>query len=85
MTGLQRMVAVCDSASGISAVLPLRSWLFINTDLTVHIVREPQGEWILIDAQTQISEGGAGVTTSVLSDRSGWAARGAQTLLVRRS
>lgn len=85
MTGLQRMVAVCDSASGISAVLPWRSWLFINTDLTVHVVREPQGEWILIDAQTQISEGGAGITTSVLSDRSGWAARGAQTLLVRRS
>ena len=84
LTGLQRLLTVCDSASGISSELPWRGWLFINTDLTVHMAREPQGEWILLDAQTQIAEGGAGVASSVLSDQLGFVGRGAQTLLVRK-
>jgi hypothetical protein len=37
----------------------------------VHIHREPAGEWICLDATTTITPGGAGLATSVLSDRSG--------------
>ena len=36
-TGLQRVLAVADSANGVSAVLPLGDWLFINPELTVHL------------------------------------------------
>ena len=45
-------------------------YLFINTELTVHFTRAPAGEWVLLDAQTQIAEGGAELASSVLSDRS---------------
>ena len=48
----------------------------------MHFLREPVGEWVLLDARTQIAEGGAGLASSVLSDRSGPVARGAQALLV---
>jgi len=41
-----------------------------------------RGEWVLLDARTELAEGGAGLATSVLSDRSGPVARGAQALLV---
>jgi acyl-CoA thioesterase len=66
----------------VSAVLPLNEWLFINTELTVHFLREPRGEWICLDAATAIAEGGAGLARSTLSDDDGMVALGAQSLLV---
>lgn len=81
-TGVQRVLAVADSGNGVSAVLPLREWLFINTELTVHFRREPRGEWICLDAETTITEGGAGLASSTLSDDDGVVAVGAQSLLV---
>ena len=81
-TGLQRVLAVADSGNGVSGVLPLDRWLYINPELTVHVLREPRGEWICLDAATAISLGGAGLATSVLSDDDGIVARGAQSLLV---
>lgn len=83
MTGLQRLMAVVDSCSGISATLPWSEWLFINTDLTVHVSREPRGEWILLDAVTRIAEGGVGLASAAVGDLDGACGRSAQTLLVR--
>jgi len=81
-SGLERLLAVADSGNGISGVLDMREWWFINPELTVHIEREPRGEWILLDAATSIQPGGAGLATSVMSDLDGTVARGAQTLYV---
>jgi len=83
-TGLQRVLAVADSGNGVSAVLSWDEWLFINRELTVHVLREPRGEWICLDAETTIASGGAGLASSVLSDDGGVVARGAQSLLVSR-
>jgi hypothetical protein len=83
-TGLQRVLAVADSGNGVSAVLPLGRWLFINPELTVHLRREPRGEWICLDAATTITEGGAGLARSTLSDDDGVVAQGAQSLFVAR-
>jgi len=79
---LQRVLAVADSGSGISWVLPFAGWLFINPELTVHVQREAQGEWISLDAETTIVHGGAGLARSVLCDDDGPVAYGAQSLLV---
>lgn len=83
MSGLQRLMTVVDSSSGISAALPWRGWLFINTDLTVHVTRPPVGDWILLDAVTRVAQGGAGLATAALGDANGILGRSAQTLLVR--
>lgn len=85
MSGLQRLMSVVDSASGISAALPWEGWMFINTDLSVHLTRHPQGDWILLDATTRIAEGGAGLATAAVGDAAGVLGRSAQTLLVRRT
>jgi hypothetical protein len=79
---LQRLLVVADSGNGISSELDLRRWHFINPELTVHLHREPVGEWVCLDASTTISTGGAGLATSVLSDLRGPVAVGAQSLLV---
>jgi Thioesterase-like superfamily len=83
LTGLQRVLAVADSGNGVSGVLALDKWLYINPELTLHVQREAQGEWICLDAVTTISAGGAGVARSVLSDDDGVVGHGAQSLLVR--
>ena len=79
---LQRVLAVADSGNGVSWELDLRRWLFINPELSVHLFREPAGEWICLDARSNVAAGGAGVATSVLSDTGGPVGVGAQALLI---
>jgi acyl-Coa thioesterase superfamily protein/acyl-CoA thioesterase superfamily protein len=79
-TPLQRVLAVADSGNGVSAVLDWRSHVFINPELTVHVLRPPEGEWVCLQARTEI--GAVGLAHSILSDRRGPVARGAQCLLV---
>lgn len=81
---LERVLAVADSGNGVSGELDIAQWLFINPELTVHLHREAEGEWICVDAQTAISTGGAGLATSVLSDLGGPVGVGAQSLLIAR-
>jgi hypothetical protein len=82
-TGLQRLMAVADSGNGASSRLDIRQWLFINSELTVHLWREPTGEWIGLDADTTLGPTGIGLATSTLHDEQGAVGRGAQALLVR--
>ncbi len=79
---LERLLAVADSGSGVSGELDFARWHFINPELTVHLHREPAGEWICLDAETTISPGGAGLATTVLSDTTGPLGIGTQSLLV---
>jgi hypothetical protein len=81
---LQRVLALADSGNGVSSELDPREWWFINPELSVHLHREAEGEWVCLDAQTQVSEGGVGLATSVLSDARGPIGVGAQSLLVAR-
>jgi hypothetical protein len=81
---LQRVLVVADSGNGISSELNMRKWHFINPELTVHLHREPVGEWVCLDATTTVSTNGVGLATSVLSDLDGPVGVGAQTLLVAR-
>lgn len=81
---LARMMTCVDSASGVSAALDVTQWGFQNTELTVHVLREPVGEWVCIDAETTLGPGSVGVATSTVHDRLGPVARSAQALLVVR-
>lgn len=79
---IERLVAVADSASGISAVANPRDLVFVNTDLTLHLTREPAGEEIWIRAHTTLDAAGIGCTIGELGDRTGVMARSAQCLFV---
>jgi hypothetical protein len=79
---LERVLIIADSGNGVSWELDITRWHFINPELTVHLHREAEGEWVCLDAQTVISPGGVGLATSVLSDRSGPVGVGAQSLLI---
>lgn len=77
-------VSAADLASGISAVVDLRAWSFINADLTVLFWRAPDPPWILLEAETFAGDAGTGVAHGRLSDRSGVFGACAQTLLFDR-
>lgn len=81
---LQRLFTVADSGNGASNRLDPVRWWFINSELSVHVHREPVGDWIGLDATTIIGPQGVGTATSTLHDTEGQVAGGAQALLVRR-
>jgi hypothetical protein len=80
---LARVLVAADAGNGVSATLDYRRFVFINTELTVHLLREPAGEWVCLDAATHLGAPGLGLAESVLSDERGRIGRAAQTLLVR--
>jgi hypothetical protein len=79
---MQRVAAAADFGNGVSATLPLKNWLFINPELTVHIDRDAVGPWIGLDAATHLGARGAGTAACRLYDTHGPIGRSAQSLLV---
>ena len=85
MSPLQRLLTCVDSASGASAALDPTEWNFLNTELTVHVVRPPEGEWVCLKARTSLGGGAVGLAESEVYDEHGLVARSAQALLVTRA
>lgn len=79
---LQRVAAVVDSASGVSSELSFAEYSFANVDLTMHLLRVPDGEWTCVDAATTIGAGGSGLCRTRLYDDRGDLGSVAQTLFV---
>ncbi len=79
---VQRAAAGADFGNGVSAVLPFDRWRFVNPDLTVVLERPPAGQWIALQAVTDLGEPGIAVARSVLWDVSGPCGTATQTLLV---
>jgi hypothetical protein len=78
----QRTLVVADAGNGVSAAVDFPRYTFVNSDLTVHLHRDPVGEWIGMDAHTTVQPTGAGLATTILHDRAGPVGIGNQTLLV---
>jgi hypothetical protein len=83
-SGLQRALIVADSANGLSAELDIADWLFIPPGLTLTVFREPEGEWLLLDAHSRIDSRGAGIAHATLFDAQGEFGVSTQPLLVQR-
>ncbi|MGI8632151.1 MAG: thioesterase family protein [Solirubrobacterales bacterium] len=81
-TPLERALVAADTGNGISSALDYREWVFINTDLAVHLHRLPGGEWVGLDSVTRVDGDGIGLTETALYDERGELGRAAQSLLV---
>lgn len=80
----QRVAVAADSSNGISAVLDYRRGdIFVNSDLTINLLRRPVGEWICVDAKTHLGPQGGGLAESQLFDEMGLIGRATQSLAVR--
>jgi len=79
----QRVAVAADSGNGISAILDYERYSFVNSDLTINLLRQPQGEWICLDARTYLGANGCGLAESALYDEQGFIGRATQSLAVR--
>ena len=79
---LALVAAAADFGNGVSRVLDFDRHLFVNTDLTIHLRREPAGEWVMLDARTRIEPHGVGLAASTLYDERGAIGLAAQSLYV---
>ena len=82
ITPLQRVLAAADSGNGISARLDPSQWLFVNTDLNVHLRDHPADEWVGLAAQTRFGPDGIGLATSTIHGAQGAIGVGSQGLIV---
>jgi hypothetical protein len=85
-SGVQRAAAAADFGNGVSGGLPFDRFVYINPDLTVHLLRPPVGEWIGMRTAsyygTQDASTGAGFAESALYDAEGRVGRSVQSLLL---
>jgi hypothetical protein len=82
-TPLQRVIAVSDFGNGLSRVLP-SGWLYINSDLTIHLRRAPVSEWVCLRSRTDLGDDGVGLAQSELFDEDGDLGHALQSLVVDR-
>lgn len=73
---MQRIVATADFGNGISRALDFKKWVSMNPDLTVHVTRYPQGEWVALAAESAYGHQGRGLPPGLFgTPRDGWVAR----------
>jgi hypothetical protein len=83
-TAAQSAVAAADFGNGLSPEIDVAHWVFMNTDLTVNLGRQPRSEWIGLEARSSYPGTGRAVTVGTLSDTQGWCGASSQTLYVDR-
>lgn len=81
-TALQRALVVADSGNGVGLALDTRRFTFVNPDLTVHLHRPPEGEWVALDAVTVPWPSGVGLVECALHDGRGPLGRSLQSLVI---
>jgi hypothetical protein len=77
-----RAVAAADFANGVASVLSFDQWLFPSTDLTAALLRQPEGDWVLVDAESWIGAEGRSLGQIRLGDEHGWFGSATQTSLL---
>lgn len=80
---LASFVTLIDTANGIAVRKPPTEWMFPNVDLTIHLHRQPVGDWTGLDTSVTFGPTGQGLTSSVLHDVEGPVGRAEQILTVR--
>jgi hypothetical protein len=82
-SALQRVAVAADSGNGISAILDFHRYIFVNSDLTINLLRKAKGEWICIDARTLLGSDGGGLAEARIFDAHGLIGRSTQSLAIR--
>ncbi|MFJ8825368.1 thioesterase family protein [Streptomyces sp. NPDC102467] len=80
---LASYLALVDTANGIAVRQPPTDWIYPNVDLTVHLHRQPEGNWTGLDTTVTFGPTGQGLTSTVLHDINGPVGHAQQMLTVR--
>jgi hypothetical protein len=70
LSPLCRTLCAADSCNGLSSAVDFSEWTYMNVDITVACARAMQGEWVGIDARTDVGHG-HGLASGGLFDERG--------------
>ncbi|MEM1206619.1 MAG: thioesterase family protein [Acidobacteriota bacterium] len=80
---LETVMILADATNGIAPALPTDAFTFVNPDLTVHLRRPLEGDWLALAARSVAEPIGTGLVQSRLFDRGGEIGHCLQSLVVR--
>lgn len=78
----QRICPLADCGNALSRLAEPDRMGFVNTDLTIHLHRQPVGDWLGSRAESAWNADGIGLSDALLFDAHGPVGRAMQTLLV---
>lgn len=82
-SGLAAFAGMLDLANGIAVRAEPQEVLYPNIDLTAHLFRQPEGDWVGYDTRVSFGGEGVGLTETVLHDMRGPVGTSSQILTVR--
>ncbi len=82
MSPTERAIIASDFSNGLSRLAQPWEVVFMNSDISVHLARPPEGEWVGLDGESIWNRDGRGVATSHLFDTRGPIGRATQTLFL---
>jgi len=71
-----------DYGSGLSSYVDWRDWSYANVDISLHLTRMPEEEWIRVSAVTESAGNGIAIVDTRLSDQQGEFGHAHQTLFI---
>jgi hypothetical protein len=77
-----RACVFADFGNGVGSATYAQDWSFANLDVGVQFLREPQGEWVLLDADTLAGGNGHALAQTIMADDLGVFAIATQTVFV---
>ncbi|HJE91332.1 MAG TPA: thioesterase family protein, partial [Dietzia timorensis] len=80
---LASFAGMFDLANGIAVRADPEKVIYPNIDLTAHLFRQPEGEWVGYDTRVSFGGEGVGLTETVLHDMHGPVGTSSQILTVR--
>jgi hypothetical protein len=83
-TPMMRLAAIADFTSATASYLDPNVWSAVNPDVSVHVLREPEGEWIAVDSTSFYARDGVGHSRAGLYDVSGLVGTGATSAVLDR-
>jgi hypothetical protein len=81
-SGFQRICPLADCGNAISRNGEPQDFGFLNTDLSIHIHREPRGDWFRSQATSHWNADGIGMADALLFDEYGPVGRAVQSLVI---
>jgi len=82
MTPLVRAGFFADFGNGIAPIVRSEQYSYLNADISLHLARLPQGEWIHLKARTLAGGNGLAVTCTEIGDGQGQAGWSHQSLII---
>jgi Thioesterase-like superfamily len=82
LSPLETVAMLADFGSGVGPLCSPAEWSFANVDISLHLLRLPQDDWMLIESASESAGNGYGVANARLGDRHGMFGSAHQTIFL---